>query len=294
MSNLTTIFEQRKQEFIDILPSHIKSNASVEMNRVLALIKRDAKLSECTPASVFQCLKTSLSLGLMPNSIRGLAYLIPYSNKGTLECQFQIGYRGMLELVRRSGVVSRVEAHVAYSNDKFECKLGTESKLIHEPTFGERGSFVCVYAIAFYKDGSYQFEIMTKQEIDKIKSSSQSMQGSRAQYSPWNNHYDEMAKKTVLKRLCKYVPMSEEMERAWEAEEDQERQLVDAETGEVIEQPKTEKKTKKQQLQEKIAGKIGAMEIPTDSQKPSTTLSESKLVDPIDVSSSDLFAGIDL
>jgi recombination protein RecT len=274
---LIALVESKREDFGMVLPAHLK--IETELRKITAMIARDDKLSKCSRASVMQCLMTTVSLGLTPNTLMGAAYLIPYQNKGVLECQFQIGYRGLIELARRSGNIATIEAHVVYSNDVFECDFGTDSKLVHRPNFlGDRGQFVCVYAVAKFVDGGYQLEVMSKGDVEKIKSTSQ---GGSSPYSPWAKHYDEMAKKTVVKRLCKYLPLSEQMEKAIVADNESEKQLVDAQSGEVI---KEKAVAKKNMLKDKIAAKIA--EIPKDDSMP--------IYGTIDVNASSLFEGVDL
>jgi recombination protein RecT len=127
-----------------------------------------------------------------------------------MEAQFQLGARGLIELVRRSGEIKSLEAYVVYENDEFLYELGLDSKLVHKPKWdGDRGKFMLVYAVAKTKDGGIQFEIMGKNDVDKIRALSKSPNS-----EPWTEFYDEMARKTVLKKICKYLPISIEVQTA--------------------------------------------------------------------------------
>lgn len=175
--------------------------------------KTNPMLLQCTQPSLFGCIIRSAQLGLEPGNGLGHAYLIPFSNrkKNTKECTLIIGYRGLLDLARRSGKLISISAQVIYEKDIFEFEYGLNQKLKHIPAQGDRGKMIGAYAIAHLKEEGIQFEVMWKEEIDKIKASSQSASSS---YSPWHTHYDEMARKTLIRRIFKYLPSSIEMQEA--------------------------------------------------------------------------------
>lgn len=153
-------------------------------------------------------------LGLEPSIGLGQAYLLPFRNnkKGITECQFIIGYRGMIDLARRSGQMVSLSAYAVYEYDEFDYELGLHPNLTHKPSQeSDRGKLTFVYAVANLKDGGVQFEVMSRAQIDAIRA--QSKAGKTA-YSPWATHYEEMAKKTVIRRLFKYLPVSVEMSKA--------------------------------------------------------------------------------
>ena len=141
----------------------------------------------------------------------GQAYLIPYRNHGTDEVQFQLGYKGMLDLAYRSGQVSTVQAHTVCENDKFEYELGLDPKLEHVPAKSNRGAPIYFYAVVRMKDGGYCFSVMSKEEVEAhARKYSKAFASS---FSPWKTNFEEMAKKTVLKKALKYAPMKTEFVR---------------------------------------------------------------------------------
>jgi recombination protein RecT len=140
----------------------------------------------------------------------GHAYLIPYGR----ECQFIIGYRGMIDLARRSGEIQSIFSEVVYSNDEFRFEFGLDEKLKHIPARGERGEFVAAYMVAKFKDGGHLIQVMFKNEIDKIRKRSKA-----ANNGPWVTDYDEMAKKTIIRRGFKYLPISIEVARLIEQDD---------------------------------------------------------------------------
>ena len=177
----------------------------------LTALSVNPKLGQCTPKSFLGAMMSAAQLGLEPNTPLGQAYLIPYKNKGVDEVQFQIGYKGLIDLAYRSGEVELVQAQIVYENDKFECQYGLEPKLVHIPADKERGNAIKVYAMFKTKSGGYGFEVMSIDDVKKhAKKYSQSFSSS---YSPWSTNFEEMAKKTVLKRVLKYAPMKSDFVR---------------------------------------------------------------------------------
>lgn len=181
-----------------------------------AALSRQPQLMNCTKESLFLALTNCGQLGLEPNLL-GSAYLVPYKNfkTGKTEAQFIPGYRGLIDLARRSGEISSIESHPVYEKDYFEFELGLQPKMIHRPYLGDEdsGKLRFVYALAVLKDGSKQLEVMSKRDIELIRGRSKA-----GTSGPWVTDYSEMAKKTVLRRLVKYLPLSVELTEALEKE----------------------------------------------------------------------------
>lgn len=155
-------------------------------------------------------LMVAAQLGLEPGSAMGHCYLIPFKGK----VQFILGYRGMIELARRSGQIVSINAHAVYENDTFSYELGIDEMVVHKPQLnGDRGQLVAVYAIAKLVGGGYQLGVMSKTDVENIR-----LKSNNPTSTPWRDHYDEMAKKTVIRRLYKYLPISVEMARSNELE----------------------------------------------------------------------------
>lgn len=176
----------------------------------MTALTANPKLGECTPASFIGAVMNAAQLGLEPNTPLGQAYLIPYKNKGVMEVQFQCGYKGLIQLARRSGEISMLQAQTVYENDEFEYELGLDPKLKHVPAKGNRGKAVAYYAFYKTKSGDYSFEVAYKDEVDAFaRKYSQSY--AKGYSTPWKTNFDEMAKKTLLKQVLKYAPMSTEV-----------------------------------------------------------------------------------
>lgn len=189
------------------LPSVLTPERFTRM--VLSAISTNPKLQECTPKSFLGAMMTAAQLGVEPNTALGQAYIIPYRNHGTMEAQFQLGYKGLIDLAYRSGEVSIIQAHEVCENDEFSYELGLDPKLTHKPATKDRGAAIAYYAVFKTKDGGYGFEVMS---IDDVRKHAQKYSKSYAN-SPWQTNFDEMAKKTLLKRVLKYAPLKSDFVR---------------------------------------------------------------------------------
>lgn len=191
------------------LPSVITPERFTRM--VLSALSSTPKLAECSPQSFLAAMMTAAQLGVEPNTALGQAYLLPYRNHGQMECQFQLGYKGLIDLAYRSGEVSVIQAHTVYENDVFEYELGMDPKLRHVPAKSDRGEAVAYYAMFKTKDGGYGFEVMSVDDVQRHAQRYSKSYGSGS--SPWRSNFDEMAKKTVLKRALKYAPLKSDFVR---------------------------------------------------------------------------------
>lgn len=206
---ITDLIKIMEPEIKKALPSVLTPERFTRM--VLSALSTNPKLGACTPKSFLGAMMTAAQLGVEPNTPLGQAYLIPYRNHGTDEVQFQLGYKGMLDLAYRSGDVSTVQAHTVCENDRFEYALGLDPKLEHVPARTNRGNPIYYYAVIRMKDGGFCFSVMSKEEVEThAKKYSQAYSSS---YSPWKTNFDEMAKKTVLKKALKYAPMKTDFVR---------------------------------------------------------------------------------
>ena len=176
---------------------------------VINAISTTPLLAKCTPGSLFLSTIRGFSLGLEPNGPLGEGYLVPFWNKeiGGYEAQFMPGYRGLQSLARRSGEIADLYAKVVCREDEFRVEEGTARAIVHRPNYtGSRGEPVCYYAVFRLKTGEFDFEVMSLEEIERVRCSSKS-----ATKGPWVDWPEEMAKKTVMKRLLKRAPMSVEL-----------------------------------------------------------------------------------
>lgn len=174
----------------------------------LSAVSNTPKLGSCTPQSFLGAMMNAAQLGLEPNTPLGQAYLIPFENrkKGITECQFQIGYKGLIDLAYRSGEVKMIDAQVVYENDEFEYELGMDPVLKHKPARTNRGNPIYFYATFKLTNGGQGFQVMSIEDVhDHAKKYSKTYNN-----GPWQTNFEEMAKKTVLKKLLKYAPLKTE------------------------------------------------------------------------------------
>lgn len=206
---MQALITSMKPQIEAALPSVLTGERFSRM--ILSAMSTTPQLAACTPKSFLGAMMQAAQLGVEPNTPLGQAYLIPFRNKGVLECQFQLGYKGLIELAYRSGAVKDIQAHEVYENDTFEYELGLTPILKHKPAMKNRGEVIAYYAIYHTKDGGYGFEVMSKEDIQKHAEGYS--QSHKSTYSPWTNNFDEMAKKTVIKKCLKYAPLKTEFIR---------------------------------------------------------------------------------
>lgn len=178
------------------------------LSGVVSSVQRLPDLIACTPSSVINSFMTMAQLGFMPSGVSGEAYVLPYSNKGVKEAQFQLGYQGLVTLFYRSGV-KEIAAEIVFANDKFEYING---QIHHTPDIfsDNRGEAVGAYVIVKLSSGGIVNKVMSKKEILAI--AEKFSKSYNASFSPWKAGADPqlwMWKKTVLKQVAKLVPKNE-------------------------------------------------------------------------------------
>ena len=194
--------------------------------------RKNPELIKATPESIISACMTAAQLNLEIGGHLGQAYLVPFEeNKKTgpkewtkvKSAQLIIGYRGLITLARKSGDMVSLNAYAVYSEDEFSYQLGLHPDIHHVPSAkADRGNLIYVYAVANFVGGGVQFEVMSRAEIEQIRNASKgwvAAKKSADKYnkqikSPWATNFDEMAKKTVIRRLAKYLPLSVEAARA--------------------------------------------------------------------------------
>jgi len=213
MGTFRELLQRMKAQFALAAPRHLTPDRVMRL--ALNQAQRNPKLLECDPKTVLGALMTCTQIGLEPDDASGRAYLIPYKDR----CTLVIGYKGLMELAHRSEKVEAIEARVVREDDVFEVRLGTEPSIKHIPSLGSDRPLVAVYAVACLAGGRRQFEVMARSEVESIRQRSSAVKSGRG--GPWDTDYDEMARKTVTRKLCKYLPSSAELQRAVTLDEQQ-------------------------------------------------------------------------
>jgi recombination protein RecT len=198
--------EAMRQQFALALPKHLTAERFTRI--AITALTRTPKLQECTPESFMRCLLDLSALGIEPDGRR--AHLIPYGK----ECTLILDYKGIAELVMRSGAVSSIHADKVCDNDVFEVDRGkiTTHRIDYKTP---RGKSYAYYVIVTFKDGSEKCEVMTRDEVDGIRKRSKA-----GNSGPWVSDFDEMGKKTVFRRASKWLPLSPEIRDAMEKDGD--------------------------------------------------------------------------
>lgn len=201
--SIQSLLKKMEPQMALCLPKHLSPSRLARI--ALTCLRQNPKLQQCDPTTFIASIMQAAQLGLEPG-VLGQCYLIPYGN----ECQFMPGYRGLIDLARRSGNIVSIVARVVYENDLFNYEYGLQEKLEHKPALDNKGKIIAFYAVAILKDGGHQFEIMSKNEVDKIRDTYSKAKNK----GPWVDNYEEMAKKTLIRRLFKWLPSSPEMQKA--------------------------------------------------------------------------------
>jgi recombination protein RecT len=211
-----TMLESMKPQLAAALPKHLSPDRMVRV--ALTCYRMTPALRECTPESVIGAIVQCAQLGLEPGLL-GQAWMIPFKRnqkqpdgswKSWKECQFIPGYKGLIALARRSGEVTSISTEIVYEKDKFKLTLGVEPNVEHEPYLeGDRGKPRLVYGVAKFKDGGYHLEWMGINDVEKIRLRSKAKDD-----GPWKTDYEQMVRKTVIRRMSNYLPMSVELASA--------------------------------------------------------------------------------
>lgn len=186
----------------------------------LSAYNQTPELAKCSTASVLGCLMKCTALGMEPSAVDGLgrAYILPFYNKktGGTEATFILGYKGMIDLARRSGQLIDISARVVHEGDDFEYEYGLDEKLRHIPSTApiEGRQLTHVYMVAHFKDGGHYIDVMTSDEVEAVRKRSKA-----ANFGPWKTDYEAMAMKSVIRRAFKFMPVSVEAAGAVTADE---------------------------------------------------------------------------
>lgn len=248
IANMRGLIASQTKAIKATLPKHIDFGRFCRI--ALNAMATTPKLLECDQNSFLLAVMRSAQLGLEPDGLMGQAYLIPYGKS----VQLQIGYKGYITLARQSGEISFITAEAVHENDDFDLNIFATPRF--SPYLkGDRGELLGFIAVARFKDESFQYVFMTKDEVDTIRSKTQAWKqalsdakydnqgnitkfvnkwGKEVDSVPWFHHYNEMAKKTAIRRLAKYLPLS--VQKAEKIESLQEAGIsFDIQNGDIVE-----------------------------------------------------------
>ena len=205
VTQLNDYLEGKKSSLIKIAPQ------GTDVDRIIRVAMFEAvkneRLVQCSPTSVYMALAKACELDLVAGGVLHRASLVPMWDKKSkgYNAELWIEYTGLMDLVKRSGEVAHFKAEVVYENDDFEHSFDLEKGevLRHKKCHDNPGDLLLAYAVCFFKDGQRQVEVMRKDQINKIRKSSRSPDS-----GPWAQHTEEMWRKTVIRRICKYLPLT--------------------------------------------------------------------------------------
>ena len=210
--SVAVMLTKYKAQIEAALPKHMTAE---RMTRIaLTEVRKSKWLQKANPISLMGAIVQAAQIGLEPGNALGHCYLVPFRD----DVQLIMGYRGMIELARRSGQVVSLSAHVVYERDVFRFAYGLNEDLHHVPAADDdRGAPTHVYAVARLVGGGAQFHVMTWADVMTVRDLSeafQAFQAKKIKSTPWDSHPNEMARKTAVRRLFKYLPVSVEIQRA--------------------------------------------------------------------------------
>ena len=223
--DIRTAILELKPVLAQALPKHLTPDRMIQM--ATNYVRQNPNIAKCTEQSLLGAIMQASILGLEPVAALGQVYFVPYkSNKGTREnpnwvdeVQFQLGYRGMLQLIHNSNCVKMIYAKCVYEGDTFEHEEGLHPKLKHIPASDRKPNarLTDVYAVAHTKSGGIFFEVLKKYEIEDLRRRNRSQKD--APSGAWQTDYAEMAKAKAIKKLAKYLPLSVEAQDAFSVNE---------------------------------------------------------------------------
>ena len=199
-----------------VLPKHFDSERFMRI--ALSEVRKNPQLSKCSIQSVAGAVMQSAMLGLEPG-LHGHAYLVPRWNgkTQTLDAEFQIGYKGYMDLGHRTGKIAYITAEVVYEDDYFDFQFGSDQKLVHKPNiesdkYGDSQHATKYYVFIKFKDASEQFKVITKKQAIKRMEKHAPRNKQKAIVGPWVSDFDSMALKTVIRDGFKTVQISSEFQ----------------------------------------------------------------------------------
>jgi recombination protein RecT len=211
-ADFLAMLEQSRDKIAAVLPEYLTPERMIRV--AAAAYHRKAELQKCSPVSILAALMQAAEVGLEPDTPHQFAHLVPYGG----ECQFQVGYRGLIELGYRTGAYlpGSIDARTVCEADEFAIAYDPFPAFRHVPCLrGDAGQVTHAYAFAKTVDGLTVLEVMTAEQVEQVRAQSAMKNG-----MPWTKFWGEMAKKSAVKRLFKRQPKSPALARALELDAD--------------------------------------------------------------------------
>jgi len=209
MNNTLTLtsLEPIKQRFISLTNQQTFER---EASFALQHVAKSAQLQKCTPNSLIGAVLNVANFGLSLNPIKKEAYIVPRYDRGQggMVAYLEPSYMGLIKAATQSGVCKQIYAHPVFEGDLFEANYGTEVTITHKPAFKSKTP-ILYYAVAILANNIKQVEVMTIDEINEVRDVSESYKAVKAgkmSSCVWIEWPHEMGRKTVIRRLVKYLP----------------------------------------------------------------------------------------
>ena len=211
------LLDQKKGEIAKMLPSHLNAERLLKVAQIA--VTTTPGLLKCDVASLIGAIGQCAQMGLEPNTVLGHAYLVPFKTKRKDSAGNErwvdsvnviVGYKGFIDLARRSGQIVSIAAHEVCTNDEFELVYGLDERLTHKPALDDRGDIIGFYAVAKLVGGGYAFEFMSLRQVEAIMLASQS----QGEIWPLEGSLHRDGPQGVVRRLAKYLPLSIEFQTA--------------------------------------------------------------------------------
>jgi recombination protein RecT len=213
MDAMRSTLTKMSPEFQAALPPQINVEKFIRTTLTAVQMQPDLLMAD-RRTLLGACMKAAQD-GLLPDGRE--AALVIFNSKEGKKVQYMPMIGGVLKKIRNSGELASISAQVAYSADFFEYELGDEEKITHKPFMGgDRGQVIAVYAVAKTKDGAVYREVMSVSDVEKVRAASRA-----GRFGPWVDWWDEMAKKTVIRRLAKRLPSSADVDQMMDNDNDQ-------------------------------------------------------------------------
>lgn len=188
----------------EVLPKNMSAERFFQL--AVSAYNSEPKLADCSTISVLSCVMKCAALGMEPSAVDGLgrAYILPFFNRktGGMEATFILGYKGMIDLARRSGEIESISARAVYEGDEFRYAYGLNEVLVHEPKH-KSNRLIYTYCVAHFKDGGHYFIVLSRDDVEAARKASKA-----GNNGPWKTNYDAMAIKTAIRRAFPYLPVS--------------------------------------------------------------------------------------
>jgi recombination protein RecT len=207
-SSVRDLLKRAEANITKLCPKHLTPERMLDL--AMVGYSKTPGILNCSPASILSCVIKATELGLDLSGTLGQAYMVPFKNKktGHTEATFIIGYQGLIDLALRSGHVVHIDADNVFEGDVFEYEYGTSKYLRHVPSFDPahtKDLWLYTYSVAYLKGSHSTFRVLRKDFVEGIE------KRSRATTGPWKTDFFQMTRKTAVRQVCKYLPMSPEM-----------------------------------------------------------------------------------